>query len=96
MDDRANPRIQAAALRLVAERVERGESLAPELANALANDMAKHGEELESLEAHEGALPRWMADELDRRDREDAGTEEDGEVVMARLLAKFSRARRSA
>jgi hypothetical protein len=37
-----------------------------------------------------------MADELDRRDREDAGTEEDGEKVMARLLAKHSSRRRSA
>jgi hypothetical protein len=37
-----------------------------------------------------------MAEELDRRDRDDAGTEEEGEVVMARLLAKHSRPRRSA
>jgi hypothetical protein len=37
-----------------------------------------------------------MAEELDRRDREDAGTEEDGDVVMARLVAKHSPRRRSA
>jgi hypothetical protein len=37
-----------------------------------------------------------MAEELDRRDRQDAGTEEDGEVLMARLLVKHSRPRRSA
>jgi hypothetical protein len=37
-----------------------------------------------------------MADELDRRERDDAGTEEDGEVVMARLLAKHSPRRQSA
>jgi hypothetical protein len=37
-----------------------------------------------------------MADELDRRDREDAGTEQDGEAVMARLLGKHSPRRRSA
>jgi hypothetical protein len=36
-------------------------------------------------------FPQWMAEELDRREREDAGTEEDGEQVMARLLAKHSR-----
>jgi hypothetical protein len=91
-----DPRHQAAALRLTAERVERGEALAPELADALANDMAKHPEELAAIEAHEGALPQWMAEELDRRDREEEGTEEDGEVVMARLLAKHSPRRQSA
>jgi hypothetical protein len=37
-----------------------------------------------------------MADELDRRDREDAVTEEDGEIVMARLLAKHRPRRQSA
>jgi hypothetical protein len=37
-----------------------------------------------------------MVEELDRRDREDSGTEEDGEVVMARLLSKHCRRRRSA
>jgi hypothetical protein len=37
-----------------------------------------------------------MADELDRRDRDDAGSEEDGEAVMARLLAAHGRSRRSA
>jgi hypothetical protein len=91
-----DPRLQAAALRLAAERVERGEALAPELADALANDMAKHPEELAAIEAHQGSVPQWMADELDRRDREDAGTEEDGDVVMARLLAKHSPRRQSA
>ena len=53
-------------------------------------------EELAAVEAHEGPLPEWMAEELDRRDRQDAGTEEDGEVLMARLLVKHSRPRRSA
>ena len=91
-----DPRLQAAALRLAAERIERGEVLAPELADALANDMAKHPEEMAAIEAHEGPLPQWMADELDRRDLEDADTDEDGEVVMARLLAKHSQRRRSA
>ncbi len=91
-----DPRLQAAALRLAAERVERGEVLAPELADALANDMASHPEELAAIEAHEGALPQWMAEELDRRDREDAGTEEDGDAVMARLLSKHSPRRQSA
>jgi hypothetical protein len=89
-------RLQAAALRLAAERLERGEPLSPALADALADEMARHPEELEAVQAHEGELPKWMADELDRRDRDDAGTEEDGELVMARLLAKHSRRRRSA
>jgi hypothetical protein len=88
-------RLQAAALRLAAERLERGEPLSLALADALADEMARHPEELEAVQAHEGPLPKWMADELDRRDRDDAGTEEDGELVMARLLAKHSR-RRSA
>jgi hypothetical protein len=57
--------------------------------------MSRHPEEIQAVEAHEGPLPPWMAEELDRRDREDAGTEEDGEVVMARLLAKHA-GRRSA
>jgi hypothetical protein len=89
-------RFQAAALRLGAERLERGEPLAPSLADALADDMNRHPEELAAVEAHEGPLPEWMAEELDRRDRQDAGTEEDGEVLTARLLVKHSRPRRSA
>jgi hypothetical protein len=89
-------RFQAAALRLAAERLDRGEPLAPTLADALADDMSRHPEELAAVEAHEGPVPEWMAEELDRRDHEDAGTEEDGEVIMARLLAKHSRPRRSA
>lgn len=91
-----DPRLQAAALRLAAERIERGEVLAPGLADALAQDMENHPEEVAAIEAHEGPLPQWMADELDRREREDAGSEEDGEVVMARLLAKHSPRRQSA
>ena len=89
-------RLQAAALRLAAERLERGEPLTPALAHALAEDIGQHPEELEAVQAHEGPLPDWMAEELDRRDREDAGSEEDGEIVMARLLARHSRRRRSA
>ena len=89
-------RLQAAALRLAAAHVERGEELAPELADALANDRANHPEELAAIEAREGPLPQWMAEELDHRDREDAGTEDDDDVVMARLLAKHSPRRQSA
>ena len=89
-------RLQAAALRLAAERLERGEPLAPALADALADDMSRHPEELQAIEAQERPLPEWMTEELDRRDVEDTGTEEDGEAVMARLLAKHSRRRRSA
>lgn len=94
-----DPRAQAVALRLVADRLDRGGALAPELTDALANDLATHPEELEELEAadaHEGPLPPWMAAELDRREREDAGTEEDGDVVMDRLLAKHGQGRQSA
>ncbi len=91
-----DPRLQAAALRLVAERVERGEPLAPGLADALAQDMAAHPEDVAAIEAHEGSLPQWMVEELDRREREDAGTEEVGEAVMARLLAKHAPRRHSA
>ena len=45
------------------------------------------------VEEHEGPLPSWMAEELDRREREDAGSEEDGDVVMDRLLAKHGQRR---
>ncbi len=89
-------RIQAAALRLAAERVERGEELSPDFADALARDIARHPDELAAVEVHEGPLPKWMADELDLRERADAGSEEDGETVMARLLAKHGLRRRSA
>jgi hypothetical protein len=37
-----------------------------------------------------------MADELDLREREDSDTEEDADVVMARLLGKHSARRQSA
>ncbi len=67
-----------------------------DLAAALATDLANHPEELAAIEAHAGPIPQWMAEELDRRDREDAGTEHDGEAVMARLLAKHSQRHRSA
>jgi hypothetical protein len=40
-------------------------------------------EDLAAREAHGGPLPQWMAEELDRRDREDAGTEDDVDVVKA-------------
>jgi hypothetical protein len=57
-----DPRLQAAALRLAAERLERGESLAPALSDALADDMSQHPEELEAIQAHEATLPQWMVD----------------------------------
>jgi hypothetical protein len=47
----ASARLQAAALRLAAERVERGETLAPEFADALARDLASHPDEIAELEA---------------------------------------------
>ena len=57
--------------------------------------MSRHPDEIQAVEAHEGTVPQWMAEDLDRRNRDDAGTEEDGEAVMARLLAKHA-GRRSA
>jgi hypothetical protein len=91
-----DPRRQAAALRLAAERVERGEELGTDLAAALAEDLANHPDELAAIEAHEGPVPEWMAEELDRRDRDDGGSEQDGEAVMARLLARYGQRRQSA
>jgi len=67
-----DPHLEAAALRLAAER---GEALAPELADALASDMARHAQDLATIEAHESAIPQWMTEELDRRDKEDGGYE---------------------
>jgi hypothetical protein len=66
------------------------------LANALAEDMSLHPEEAQAVEAHEGPVPKWMADELDRRERDDVGTEEDVEAVMACLPAAHRWQRRSA
>ena len=94
-----DPRLQAAALRIAAERLERGGDLGPELAEALAKDLARHPDEVEELaavQAQEGPLPQWMADALDQRERDDAGTEEDGDVVMDRLLGKHGQRRESA
>ncbi len=66
--------------------------------SAVAHD-AKHPDELEELaaiEAHAGPLPPWMAEELDRREQEDAGTEQDGDVVMDRLMTKYGDRHKSA
>ena len=50
---------------------------------------------LGAVEEHEGPLPPWMVEELDRREREDAGSEQDGDVVVDRLLAsRFGALRR--
>jgi hypothetical protein len=70
----------------------------PSAGSAIAHD-AKHPDELEvlaAIEAHAGPLPPWMAEELDRREREDAGTEQDGDVVMDRLMAKYGDGHKSA
>jgi len=91
---RSDARAQAAALRLAAKRLERGGSITPELAEALAKDLAQHPDELDELaavEAHEGTLPQWMVDELDRRERDEQGTEQDGDEVMDRLMARHQR-----
>lgn len=68
-------------------------------ASAIAHDVAKHPAELEevaAIEAHAGPLAPWMAEELDRREREDAGTEQDGDIVMGRLMAKYGDGHKSA
>ncbi len=95
---RRTPQVQAAALRLAAERIERGGSLEPALAEALEDDLNHHPEELEELagfEASEGPVPEWMRDELDRREASDSGGEL-ASVVMARVLAQLKGQRRSA
>jgi hypothetical protein len=93
-----DPRVQAAALRLAAERVEHGGEITGELAEALVKDIAAHPEELEELEgfaAQDEPLPEWMKDELDWRLENDHGGE-DGFVVMERLIAKLRARRQSA
>ena len=93
-----DPRLQAAALRLAADRVEHGGGISRELADALAEDIASHpeeGEELEGFAAQEGPLSNWMAEELDRRDQSDRGGE-DAHVFMDRLVEKLRARRQSA
>jgi hypothetical protein len=86
-----DPRVQAAALRLAAERVEHGGAITGELAEALVRDIAAHPNELEELKglaAQDEPLPEWMKDELDERLENDRGGE-DAFVVMERLIAKL-------
>ena len=89
----ASARLQAAALRLAAERVERGEELGPELADALARDLDRHpGElaELEALAAVQGErVPDWHLQILSDRENETGGDSWD--VVEARILGALKR-----
>jgi hypothetical protein len=87
-------RLQAVALRLAAERLERGEALAPDLANALARDVRRHPSELaelEALAAVEGdAIPAWHLQTLSEREEETGGDSWD--AVEARILGGLGRA----
>ncbi|WP_394822708.1 hypothetical protein [Pendulispora albinea] len=88
-------KLQAVALRLAADRAERGEQLSQELTAALAGELERHPEDVEQLaafEALEQGTPAWHIEELDRRDREDSGGDP-WPVVKARILV---RARRTA
>jgi hypothetical protein len=86
-------RLQAAALRLAADRVDRGEPLARDLADALARDVGSHPaemRELEALAAVEGArVPAWHLDVLSERADETGG--DSWEVVEARILDALKR-----
>jgi hypothetical protein len=89
----ASARLQAAALRLAAERVERGEALAPELADALARDLDSHPDEMAELEALAAAegdrVPDWHLQILSDREAEKGG--ESWDVVEARILDALKR-----
>jgi hypothetical protein len=86
-------RLQAAALRLAADRVDRGEPLAPELADALARDVGSHPGEMDELEAlavvEDNRVPAWHLDVLSERADETGG--DSWEVVEARILETLKR-----
>jgi hypothetical protein len=86
-------RLQAVALRLAAERVERGEALTSELANALARDVHRHPWELAELEAlaavEDDGVPDWHLEVLSDRDDEAGGDSWD--AVEARILDALKR-----
>lgn len=86
-------RLQAAALRLAAERVEREEALAPELADARALDLNSHPAEMAELEAFAAVegdrVPDWHLQVL--CDREDETGGESWDVVEARILDALKR-----
>ena len=86
-------RLQAAALRLAADRVDRGEALAPELADALARDVGSHPAEMEELEAlaavEGGQVPAWHLDVLSERADETGG--DSWQVVEERILDALKR-----
>ena len=62
-----NRRLQAAALRLIADRVERGErALSPAIEEAIARELEGHPDEAREIEALE-ELPAWQRALLDER-----------------------------
>jgi hypothetical protein len=86
-------RLQAVALRLAAERLERGEALAPDLADALARDVRRHPSELSELEAFAAVdgdrVPDWHLQALSEREDETGG--DSWEAVEARILDGLGR-----
>src|SRR5437868_6413559 len=70
----------ARALHQLAERIELGEQkVEPELREAIAISIERHPETAEELSDD---LRDWHVAELERREQEDAGTEEDVDLVM--------------
>src|SRR5258708_5524034 len=72
-----DPKLQAVALRLAADRVAAGQPLAPDLAEALAREVDRHPEDAEQLEAFAALeaerVPPWHLEVLDERDAEEGG-----------------------
>jgi hypothetical protein len=91
---RRNAKLQAAALRLAAERVESGKGISAELEEALAVELELHPEDADQLAAiDEGPLPEWLREEIKQSDREESESE-DAHVFFERIAAE--RRRRSA
>jgi hypothetical protein len=86
------------ALRLAAERIERGEALAPELADALARDVGRHPGDLAELEAFAAVdgdrISDWHLQVLSEREDETGGDSWD--AVEARILDALQRPARPA
>ncbi len=62
--------LTASVLRLLADRVEHGERVSPELEQALEKEARQNpatAEEIAAFEAAHGPVPEWMCAELDRR-----------------------------
>jgi hypothetical protein len=62
--------LTASVLRQLADRVEHGEHVSPELEQALEREARQNpatAEEIAAFEAARGPVPEWVGDELDRR-----------------------------